>query len=87
MSVTAVESTTLAAVAYGGSSQLLCLEFRSGAIYCYFGVPAPIHQGLLSAPSKGSYFNRNIRGRSPFQKLTSDPHNYPRSDSPRMQLP
>lgn len=66
MNVTAVESTTLLTVAYDESRKLLQLEFRSRAIYQYFGVPAAVHQGLLRADSKGSYFNRVIRGRFPY---------------------
>jgi KTSC domain len=63
MNVTAVESTTLAMVAYDDARELLQLEFRSLAIYQYFGVPAAVHTALLRASSKGSYFNRVIRGR------------------------
>jgi len=63
MHVTAVESTTLATVAYDQARKLLQLEFRSRAIYQYFGVPAAVHEALLGAPSKGSYFNGFIRGR------------------------
>jgi hypothetical protein len=66
MHVTAVESTTLATVAYDKARGLLQLEFRSRAIYQYFGVGAAAHQALLGAPSKGSYFNRFIRGRFPY---------------------
>lgn len=66
MNVTAVESTTLATVAYDESQAMLRLEFRSQAIYEYFGVPATVHEGLLCAPSKGHYFNRVIRGRFPY---------------------
>ena len=66
MNVTAVESTTLARVAYDDTRELLRLEFRSRAIYQYFGVPAAVHTALLRAPSKGSYFNRVIRGRFPY---------------------
>lgn len=66
MNVTAVESTTLARVAYDDGRELLQLEFRSRAIYQYFGVPAAVHAALLGAPSKGSYFNRVIRGRFPY---------------------
>jgi hypothetical protein len=58
----AVESTTLAAVGYDDALGILQLEFRSGADYQYFGVPAALYQGLLDAPSKGSYFNQFIRG-------------------------
>jgi KTSC domain len=63
MNVTAVESTTLAALAYDDARKILQLEFRSRAIYRYFGVPAAVHTALLQAPSKGQYFNQEIRGR------------------------
>jgi hypothetical protein len=62
MRTTAVESITLATVAYDEASELLQLEFRSRAIYQYFGVPLAVHAALLGAQSKGSYFNRVIRG-------------------------
>lgn len=62
---TPVESSMLASVAYHAPHRLLCLEFRTRAIYYYFGVPPAVHQRLLAAPSKGTYFNRNIRGRFP----------------------
>ena len=66
MNVTTVESTSLATVAYDDAWELLQLEFCSRAIYQYFGVPAAVHAALLRAPSKGSYFNRVIRGRFPY---------------------
>ena len=61
--VTTVESTTLASVAYDDVRETLQPEFRSGTIYRYFGVPLSVCEGLLSAPSKGRYFNGVIRGR------------------------
>lgn len=67
MIVTAVESTTLATVAYDGARRLLQLEFRSGAVYQYFGVPAAVHEGLLRADSKGGHFNQAIRGCFPYR--------------------
>ena len=66
MNVTAVESSTLATVAYDGARELLQLEFRSRAIYLYLGVPAAVHEALLRAPFKGGYFNRFIRGYFPY---------------------
>src|ERR1035441_1878587 len=65
MSSTVVESTTLARVAYDDLRQLLRLEFRSRAIYQYSDVPTAVHQALLQATSKGSYFNRVIVGSFP----------------------
>jgi len=63
MRVCAVESTTLAVVAYDEARGLLQLEFRSRAVYRYFDVPDKVHEGLLRAPSPGRYFNAEIRGR------------------------
>jgi hypothetical protein len=63
MHVVTVESSTLATVSYEEAQELLQLEFCSGAVYQYFGVPAVVHQALLGAPSKGRYFNHAIRGR------------------------
>jgi hypothetical protein len=67
--VVAVESSTIASVGYDRTQGLLQLEFCSRAIYHYFGVPAGVHEALLEAPSKGSYFNRAIRGRFPYRRL------------------
>lgn len=58
-----VESTTLATVTYEADRELLLLKFRDRTSYQYFEVPADVHEALLHAPSKGSYFNRAIRGR------------------------
>jgi hypothetical protein len=63
-----VVSTTLTSVVYDVTTQSLWLEFRNGAVYCYFPVPQPLYQALLEAPSKGAYFNRNIRGRFQYRK-------------------
>ena len=63
MNITTVESTTLAALAYDDAHEILQLEFRSRAIYRYLGVPALVYEALLAAPSKGKYFNREIRGK------------------------
>jgi len=70
MNVTVVESATLATIAYDELRELLRLEFCSQAIYIYWGVPVIVHQDLLSAPSKGRYFNRAIRGRFPYQRVS-----------------
>lgn len=59
----AVDSSLLVSAAYIGSESVLDLELVNGAIYRYFAVPATIYQDLLAADSKGSYFNRHIRGR------------------------
>jgi hypothetical protein len=68
--VTAVESTTLRAIGYDGRLGLLRLEFRSGAVYDYFGVPGIVHEALLRAPSVGACFNEIVRGRFPYYRVS-----------------
>jgi hypothetical protein len=82
MRIAAVESTTLATVAYDQVRELLQLEFCSRAIYQYVGVPASVHAALLSAPSKGRYFNQTIRGRFPYRLVTQL-----NTDAPEAELP
>jgi hypothetical protein len=62
VNITAVESSTLSAVAYDEDRGILQLEFRSRAIYLYYDVPSAVHEGLIGAASKGRYFNGAIRG-------------------------
>jgi hypothetical protein len=62
-----VESTTLASAGHDGRAAILELLFRNGAVYQYFHVPDGIYQDLLGAPSKGRYFNHNIRGKYPYK--------------------
>jgi hypothetical protein len=71
MNVTAVESSTLATIAYDRTRELLQLEFTSRALYQYFGVPAAVCEGLLRASSKGNYFNQAIRGKFPYRRISN----------------
>jgi lysyl-tRNA synthetase class 2 len=71
MNVATVESTTLTGFSYDEAGGILQLEFRSGAGYEYFGVPAAVHEGLLASSSKGGYFNGSIRGRFRYARVSS----------------
>ena len=72
MLVTAVESTTLSAVAYDKPQEVLRLQFCSGVSYEYVNVPVAVHTALLSASSKGRYFNQVIRGRYAYRPVPGD---------------
>ena len=48
-------------VGYELRSQILEIEFQSGAVYEYLDVPRKVHEELMSAESKGQYFNSEIR--------------------------
>jgi hypothetical protein len=72
MKLTVLESSSLATVAYDAKRELLQIEFRDRTIYRYRHVPADVHAALLRAPSKGSYFNRVIRGQFVFTQIRAD---------------
>jgi KTSC domain len=57
------ESSVLASVLYLPQLRLLEVEFHSGLFYQYFDVPQHSYTALLTAESKGAYFNANIRNR------------------------
>ncbi len=56
-----VMSSSLRSVGYDESARILEIEFLSGGVYRYYGVPREAYQELLEAPSKGSYFLEHIR--------------------------
>ena len=56
-----VNSSAIRAIGYDGYT--LTVLFDSGRIYDHPGVPSSVHAGLMLASSKGSHYNRHIRGR------------------------
>ena len=66
----AVESKMLAAVGYDATASVLEIEFRSGRLYRFEGVPASVHAWLMRTPAKGAYFARMIRDQYPFRDVT-----------------
>jgi len=74
MDRTPLDSTTLASAAFDTATGLLELQFRSGAIYRYFSVPASLYRDLLAAASKGRFFNRFIRDRFPTALVVPPAH-------------
>lgn len=64
-----VVSSNLKSVGYDLESNTLEIEFQSGAVYQYYGVPPEIYEALMRAPSHGSYFYANIRDRYPYRRV------------------
>jgi hypothetical protein len=56
-----VSSSVIAAIGYDAERRLLDVEFRSGAVYRYFKVPAHTFEAFCAAPSIGEYFNAHIK--------------------------
>jgi len=65
----AVESTTMRAIGYDRTEQVLEVEFQSGAVYQYLDVPAAIYKELIAAESKGQYLNSEIRDTCGFVRV------------------
>jgi hypothetical protein len=57
-----VESTAIAAISYN-AAETMAIEFNDGSIYSFPGFSVGELARFLAAPSKGRYFNANIRGR------------------------
>ncbi len=64
-----VDSTSLVSIGFAREARILELEFRSGAIYRYHGVPPTVFDELKKAESKGRYFAQSIRGKYPFHRM------------------
>ena len=62
MSMYPVNSSSLAYIGYEGGV-LAVIFHTSSTTYIHHGVPYEIFLGLWHASSKGSYYNRRIRGR------------------------
>jgi hypothetical protein len=56
-----VNSTAISKVEYNASTQMLFVTFVGGKSYTYYSVPAWKYAELMSASSKGTYFNERIR--------------------------
>ena len=65
-----VDSSTMRSVGYEAKSRILEIEFDSGAVYQYIGVPTRTHRELLTAESKGRYFNSEIRDSYPYVQVS-----------------
>lgn len=64
-----LDSTALAWIRYQEQQHVLRVGLRTGRVYDYFAVPLSVYHDLLTAPSKGRYYNRNIRNDFPCQEV------------------
>jgi hypothetical protein len=58
-----MDSSLIRGALYWPEHRALELSLASGRRYLYLGVPPEVAEGFAAAASKGSYFNRAIRGR------------------------
>jgi hypothetical protein len=64
-----VESTAIQAIDYDEVHHKLFVRFQSGERYVYVGVPGEVCRSFLDADSKGRFFQAEIRGQYPYNRL------------------
>lgn len=61
MEMIPVISSAISAIGYDKPTQLMRIQFIQGDIYSYCRVSENIYLGLLTATSKGTYYDRYIK--------------------------
>jgi hypothetical protein len=64
-----VDSSNLRAVGYDRDVAVLEIQFQTGSVYQYLGLPESVYRALMAASSKGSFFNANIKGCFPYRQV------------------
>ena len=67
--MTPVSSSNVAEVGYDEETQEVYVRFLNGSLYVYKGVPKFEYEGLLNAPSVGSYLHRNFKNVYPYERI------------------
>jgi hypothetical protein len=70
MDRTPLQSSAVVSAGYDADTQTLELEFSSGRVYRYEGVPQGTYDWLLRAPSKGAFVARMINDRYAYRDVT-----------------
>lgn len=63
-------SAVIAKYDYDAQSETLTITYHSGKIYRYLSVPQKVYNEMRATMVKGIFFNRNIKGKYPFEELS-----------------
>lgn len=63
-----VSSSNISAVGFDADNQMVYVQFLNGSTYAYKGVPEHEFENLRTAPSVGSYLNRNYKNIYPYER-------------------
>lgn len=80
MERTRFASRSVASAGYDASTSVLEIEFSSGRIYQFSGVPQSVFDWLVRTSSKGSYVSRMINDRYPYRDVTPAPSSVVEAD-------
>ncbi len=62
-----VTSSNISSVGY--EADTLYVEFNSGALYAYSGVPVNVFQSLMNASSPGGYLAAHVKNVYPYARI------------------
>ena len=71
-----VNSYAFSHIGYSTINKILDLKFESGSVYRYYNIPILVWDELYYSTSMGKFFNDNIRGQYPFDKLDIESMTY-----------
>jgi hypothetical protein len=63
MEMIRLSSSAISAAGYDVQSQRMKITFQAGHTYDFCRVPRQVFDGLLQAPSAGTYYNQHIKDR------------------------
>lgn len=63
-----VSSSNIAAIGYDAENHAVYVQFLNGSTYAYKGVPEHEFENLRTAPSVGTYLNRNYKNVYPYER-------------------
>ena len=69
MNKSSVASSNVSSIGYDSITQTLEVEFLSGRVYQYYGVPDHLHEQIMQASSKGQFLNYYIKNSYPYSRV------------------
>ena len=69
MNRSSVASSNVSSIGYDSVTQTLEVEFLSGGVYQYYGVPDHLHEQIMQTSSKGQFLNYYIKNMYPYSRV------------------
>lgn len=64
-----VSSSNIRSIGYDPSSQTLEVEFTNSFVYQFYNISEQVFDALMAAPSKGQFFNSQIKNMYPYSRV------------------
>lgn len=64
-----VSSSNIECIGYDEDNEIVHVKFLNNTEYIYKGVPRSMFEGLINAPSIGSFLHRNFKNVYPYERV------------------